>query len=114
MDLVDYIIGIFMYKVYRRDVPKLFEIYNIENHNIHDLVTRQINYIHIAQADTNRHNVFMRIQVGKVWNLIVKRKIPYNESINMFKRKKKIILVELLYIMKVQYFLLKLYRWEYC
>ena len=92
-DLVDYIIGIFMYKVYHRDVPKIFETYYTENRNIHDHDTRQINYIHIAHADTNRRDMSMRFQGGKVWNLIVKHKIPYNESIYMFKREYKSFLL---------------------
>ena len=89
IDLVDYIIGIFMYKVYHRDVPKIFKTYYIENHNIHDHFTRQINYIHIAHADTNRRNMYMWFQGGKVWNPIAKHKIPYSESINVFKREYK-------------------------
>ena len=92
-DLVDYIIGIFMYKVYHRDVPKILETYYTENRNIHDHDTRQINYIHIAHADTNRRDMSMRFQGGKVWNLIVKHKIPYNESIYMFKREYKSFLL---------------------
>ena len=79
--LVDYHIGKFMHKLYHRDVPKIFENYYIETRNIHDHDTRQINYIHIAHADTNRRNVSMAFQGGKVWNLVVKHKIPYNESI---------------------------------
>ena len=93
IDLVDYIIGIFMYKVYHHDVPTVFENYYIENRDIHDYGTRQINYIHIAHAETNRRNMTMRIQGGKVWNSIVKNKIPYNDSIYIFKRKYKSFLL---------------------
>ena len=82
-----------MYKAYHRDVPKLFETYYIENSNIHGHVTRQIEHIHIAHADTNRRNMSMWFQGGKVWNDIVKHKIPYNENIDMFKHEYKSFLL---------------------
>ena len=39
----------------------------------------KVDHIHIAYAGTNRRNMF---QGGKVWNSIVRNKIPYNGSIS--------------------------------
>ena len=81
-----YIIGIFMYKVYHQDIPRVFENYYTENRNVHDYATRQVHHIHIAYAGTSRRNMTMRFRGGKVWNSIVRNKTPYNGSIYIFKR----------------------------
>ena len=70
VDLVDYIIGIFMCKVYHWDFPRVFENYYIKNSNIHDHVTRQTDYIHIVHADTNLRNMTMRFQGGNFATLL--------------------------------------------
>ena len=88
-DVVNYIIGIFMYKVYHQDIPRVFENYYTDNRNVHDYATRQVDHIYIAYAGTNRRNMTMRFQGGKVWNSIVRNKIPYNGSIYIFKREFK-------------------------
>ena len=93
IDVVNYIIGIFMYKVYHQDIPRVFENYYTENRNVHDYATRQVDHIHIAYAGTNRRNMTMRLQGGKVWNSIVRNKIPYNGSIYIFKREFKSFLL---------------------
>ena len=75
-----------MSKVYHRDIPRILEKHYITDRNIHDYATRQTDYIHIAYADTNWRNVTMRYHGGKVRNSIIENKIPYNDSINAFKR----------------------------
>ena len=75
--LIDYIIGIFMYKVYHCKIPKIFETNDIENPNIHAYITSKLDLIHIAHADTNQRDMAMQFQGGKVWNYIVKHKISY-------------------------------------
>ena len=52
IDVVNYIIGIFMYKVYHQDISRIFENYYAENRNVHDYATRQVDHIHIAYAGT--------------------------------------------------------------
>ena len=93
IDVVNYIIGIFMYKVYHQDIPRVFENYYTENRNVYDYATRQVDHIHITYAGTNRRNMTMRFQGGKVWNSIVRNKIPYNGSIYIFKREFKSFLL---------------------
>ena len=93
IDVVNYTIGIFMYKVYHQDIPIVFENYYTENRNVHDYATRQVDHIHIAYAGTNRRNMTMRFQGGKVWNSIVRNKIPYNGSIYIFEREFKSFLL---------------------
>ena len=51
-DLVDFIMGIFRYKFYHCDIPRNFENYPIEKHNIHGYTNKLTDYIHIAYADT--------------------------------------------------------------
>ena len=70
-----------MYKAYHQDIPRLFENYYVENRNVHDYATRQVDHIHIAYAGTNRCDMTMRLQGAKVWNSVVRNKIPYNGSI---------------------------------
>ena len=102
-----------MYELNHRDVPKIFQTYYIENCNVHDQVTRQINYIHIAHADTHRRNMSMRFQGGKVLNLIVKHKMPYNEGIYMFKHEYKPFLLSCYIPWGYLYFLFDIMQ-EYC
>ena len=81
IDVVNYIIRIFMYKVYHQDIPRVFENYYTENRNVHNNATRQVDHIHIAYAGTNQRNMTMRFQGRKVWNSIVRNRLPYNGSI---------------------------------
>ena len=64
-----------MYKVYHQDIPRVFENYYAEKRNVHDYATRQVDHIHIAYSGTNRRNMTMRFQGGKVWNFIVRNKV---------------------------------------
>ena len=81
--------NIHVYSRYSKSIWKLFS----ENRNVHDYATRQVDHIHIAYACTNRHNMTMRFQGGKVWNSIVRNKIPYNGRIYIFKREFKSFLL---------------------
>ena len=86
-----------MCKVYHRDIPRVLENHYIKNRNIHDYATWQTDYIHIVHADTNRCNMTMRFQGGKVWNYIVKNKIPYDEAIYIFKHEYQSFLLNYCY-----------------
>ena len=63
--LVDYDIGVFIFKVFYKDVPKIFNDYFLPNDEIHDHITRQKDTIHLDVVKTNRRDMTMRYQVLK-------------------------------------------------
>ena len=85
IELVDFIIGIVVYKVYHGDIPRVLENWYTENHNIHDYATRKTDFIRIAHADTNRHHMTMRFQGGIIWKCVIRNEIYYNDRIYNFK-----------------------------
>ena len=87
--IADYNIGIFMYKIYYKEVPAIFDSYFTFNCDIHDYNTRQRCCIHVDQVKTNRRDMTMRIQGGKVWNSILLNDIDINNSIYAFKKSLK-------------------------
>ena len=84
--IADYSIGISMYKIYYKEVPAIFDNYYTLNCNIHDHNTRQRCCIHVDQVKTNRRDMTMRIQGGKVWNSILLNDIDINYNIYAFKK----------------------------
>ena len=84
--LVDYNIGVFMYKVFYKDVPNIFNDYYLPNYEIHDHYTRQKDNIHLEVVKTNRRDMTMRYQGAKVWNIILNNNIMYKRSVAMFKK----------------------------
>ena len=70
-----------MYKVYCKEVPAIFDSYSTLNCDIHDYNTRQRCCIHVDQVKTNRRDMTMRIQGGKVWNSILLNDIDVNDNI---------------------------------
>ena len=84
--IADYDIGIFMYKIYYKEVPAIFDSYFTLNCDIHDYNTRQRCCIHVDQVKTNRRDMTMRIQGGKVWNSILLNDIDINNNIYAFKK----------------------------
>ena len=84
--LVDYNIGVFMYKVFYKDVPNIFKDYYLPNYEIHDHYTRQKDNIHLEVVKTNRRDMTMRYQGAKVWNIILNNNIMYKGSVAMFKK----------------------------
>ena len=87
--IADYNIGIFMYKIYYKEVPAIFDSYFTLNCDIHDYNTLQRCCIHVDQVKTNRRDMTMRIQGGKVWNSILLNDIDINNSIYAFKKSLK-------------------------
>ena len=80
IDVVTYIIGIFIYKVFHQDIPRVFKKYHIENRNVHDYATRQVDHIHIAYVGTNRRNMTK----GWKYGVPLLTKIPYNISVYIY------------------------------
>ena len=56
--IANYNIGIFMYKIYYKEVPAIFDSYFTLNCDIHEYNTRQRCCIHVEQVKTN---------IGKIW-----------------------------------------------
>ena len=84
--IADYNIGIFMYKVYYKEVPAICDNYFTLNCDIHDYNTRQRCCMHADQVKTNRRYMTMRIQDGKVWNSVLLNDIDINDNIYAFKK----------------------------
>ena len=75
-----------MYKIYYKEVPAIFDSYFTLNCAIHDDNTRQKFCIHVDQVKTNRRDMTMRIQGGKVWNSILLNDIDVNNNIYALKK----------------------------
>ena len=113
IDLVDYIIGIFMYKVYHHYVPKYLNILHWErqhpwsNHQTNRLYThcpcwyKPTQYVYVVLGRQSLET-YCKVCKSMQWEHI--HVLTWIHT----------ILIELLYITMVQYFLLTLYRREYC
>ena len=75
-----------MYKIYYKEVPAIFDSYFTLNCDIRDYNTRQWCCIDVDQVKTNRRDMTIRIQRGKVWNSILLNDIDINNSIYAFKK----------------------------
>ena len=42
-----YLVGKFMYKVYHKDVPTIFDDFFMHNYHLHDHYTRTANHLHV-------------------------------------------------------------------
>ena len=79
-------IEIFMYAIYYKEVPAIFDNYFTLNCDIHDYDTCHRCCIHVDQVKTNRRDMTMRIQGGKVWNSILLNDTDSNNNIYAFKK----------------------------
>ena len=84
--LVDYIIGMFVYKLFYKDLPEIFNYYFLPNYEADDHNTRQKDNIHLDVVKTNRPNMTMRHQGAKVWNIVLNKIIMYKRGIAMLRK----------------------------
>ena len=54
-----YLTGIFMYKIYHKEVPDIFYDLFMYNYHIHDYYTRVSRHLHVPLASTNLHDYNM-------------------------------------------------------
>ena len=56
------LVGKFMYKVYHKDVPTIFDEFFMHNYHLHDHYTRTANHLHVPFASTNLSKTGIRYQ----------------------------------------------------
>ena len=66
-----YLVGKFMYKVYHKDVPTIFDDFFMRNYHLHDHYIRTANHLHVPFASTNLSKTGIRYQGVIVWNKIL-------------------------------------------
>ena len=80
------LIGKFMFNVYHRKVPHIFEGFFTQNHEIHDHNTRIASHFHIPCCSTNLSQTSIRFQGAIMWNKILKSDINPDCSEASFKQ----------------------------
>ena len=80
-----YLIGKFMYKVYHKEVPTIFDDFFMHNYHLHDHYTRTANHLHVPFASTNLSKTGIRYQGVIVWNKILCTNINPDSSEQSFK-----------------------------
>ena len=76
-----------MYEISNKEVPAIFDNYFTSNSDLHDdYNTHPRCCIHVHQVNTNRRDIIMRIQGGKVWNTKLLIDIDINNNIYVFLR----------------------------
>ena len=66
-----YLTGRFMYKIYLKEVPDIFDDLFMYNYHIHDYYTRVSSHLHVPLASTNLSKTGIRYQGVIVWNKIL-------------------------------------------
>ena len=66
-----YLTGRFMYKIYHKEVPGMFDDLFMYNYHIHDYYTRVSNHLNVPLASTNPSETGIHYQVVIVWNKIL-------------------------------------------
>ena len=66
-----YLTGRFMYKIYHKEVPDIFDDLFMYNYHIHDYYTRVSSHLHVPLASTNLSKTGIRNQGVIVWNNIL-------------------------------------------
>ena len=80
-----YLVGKFMYKVYHKDVPTIFDDFFMHSYHLHDHYTRTANHLHVPFASTNLSKTEIRDQGVIVWNKILCTNINPDSSEQSFK-----------------------------
>ena len=78
------LVGKFMYKVYHKDVPTIFDDFFRHNYHFHDHCTRTANHSHVPFASTNLSKTGIRYQGFIVWNKILCANINPDSSEQSF------------------------------
>ena len=81
-----YKILIFIFKVHHRTAPGIFLEMFTSNNRIHKYNTRQKDDLHVSYAKKSKMKNSITIKGVKLWNYTSKH-IPYNSSIETFKKK---------------------------
>ena len=79
-DLNKYLIARFMFKWYKKDLPRLFDGYFILNKNIHLYPTRQMEMIHVPKMRTNFGQQCIRYKGATIWNSLLNLGYPVDVS----------------------------------
>ena len=80
-----YLTGRFMYKIYHKEVPDIFDDSFMYNYHIHDYYTRVSSHLHVPLASTNLSKTGIRYQGAIVWNNILTADINLDCSELSFK-----------------------------
>ena len=89
--LYEYYVGVFMYKLYHKNLPPLFNMFE-RTSDIHSHSTRQYNSFYINYVPTLRSQRTVKISGAKLWNKII-GKIDINCKVGTFKTNIKKILL---------------------
>ena len=80
-----YLVGKFMYKVYHKIIPAIFDDFFKYNYHIHDHYTRTANHLHVPITGTNLSKTGIRYQGVIIWNKILNVNINPDSSEQSFK-----------------------------
>lgn len=84
-DINKYLIGCFMYRVFHKKVPDLFQTFFVTNMDIHQYNTRQESLLHIPYVKTDLGKTGIRYSGAIIWNSILKSVMQTNVSECSFK-----------------------------
>ena len=94
-DINLYLMGKFMFRFYKSEVPELFVNYFNSNAETHDYFTRQHNHLHVPMIKSNLSKFAIRYRRVIIWNGIMKLGIDPDTSEAVFvKLFKKCILTQ--------------------
>ena len=92
-----YLVGRFMYKVYHKTLPAIFDDFFRYNYHIHDHYTRTVSHLHVPSASSNSSKAGIRYKGVIIWNKILTVNINPDSSEQSFKvMSKKCIIQQLI------------------
>ena len=80
-----YLVGRFMYKVYHKTLPAIFDDFFRYNYHIHDHYTRTASHLHVPSASSNLSKAGIRYKGVIIWNKILTVNINPDRSEQSFK-----------------------------
>ena len=80
-----YLVGRFMYKVYHKTLPAIFDDFFRYNYHIHDHHTRTASHLHVPSASSNLSKAGIRYKGVIIWNKILTVNINPDSSEQSFK-----------------------------
>ena len=75
-----YVTGMFMFKIYNQDVPRVFDGFFTYNYEVDDHDTRISNHFHVPQIKSNMSAFGIKYHGVIVWNKILNAKLNPGSS----------------------------------
>ena len=80
-----YLVGRFMYKIYHKTLPAIFDDFFSYNYHIHDHDTRTASHLHVPSASSNLSKADIRYKGVIIWNKILTVNMNPDSSEQSFK-----------------------------